>query len=111
MNISIVGLGKLGSPMAAVLAHKGHTVAGVDVSSTVVDLVNNGVAPVDEPGLQELIEQNRDRLSATCDFHKAIATTGVTFIIVPTPSETSGEFSLRYVLSAASSIGHALRHK
>ncbi|HLN03878.1 MAG TPA: UDP-glucose/GDP-mannose dehydrogenase family protein [Bryobacteraceae bacterium] len=111
MRLSIIGLGKLGAPMAAVLAEKGHTVIGVDISPGYVNALNQGRAPVNEPGLEELISKNRERLSATTDCAEAVADSDVTFIIVPTPSEVDGAFSLRYVLAAGESIGHALRAK
>ena len=49
--LAVVGLGKLGAPLAAVLASKGHDVIGIDFSDRTVQLVNDGYAPVDEPGL------------------------------------------------------------
>ncbi len=111
MDISVIGLGKLGAPLAAVLAHKGHRVIGVDLDPRPVRLINQGQAPVFEPGLDELIKASRGRLSATDDYDLAIAQTDATFIIVPTPSDEQGGFSLRYVLAAAESIGKALHHK
>jgi UDPglucose 6-dehydrogenase len=111
MRLSIIGLGKLGAPMAAVMAHKGHTVVGVDVNPGLVTAIQQGHPPVKEPGLAEMIQANRDRLTATGDYDAAIQATDVTFIIVPTPSDPDGTFSLRYVLSAAEKIGHALRKK
>jgi UDPglucose 6-dehydrogenase len=111
MKISIIGLGKLGAPMAAVMAHKGNTVVGVDVNPVSVAALQEGRAPVREPGLAEMIHANRARLSATLDCDEAILATDVTFIIVPTPSEADGTFSMRYVLSAAAHIGAALREK
>ncbi len=111
MRISVIGLGKLGAPLAAVLAHKGYTVIGMDLNPRPVRLINQGEAPVFEPGLDDLIKANRERLSATVDYDLAIANTEVTFIIVPTPSAENGVFSLRYVLAAAESIGKALRRK
>ena len=51
MKISIIGLGKLGSPMAAVMVHKGHTVTGVDVNPAYVAAIQKGLPPVNEPGL------------------------------------------------------------
>ena len=48
-RIAVVGLGKLGAPLAAVLASKGHDVIGIDFSDRTVQLVNDGYAPVDEP--------------------------------------------------------------
>ncbi len=111
MRISVIGLGKLGAPLAAVLASKGHEVIGVDVDERPVHLINQGKAPVYEPGLETLIRASQKRLSATGDYRLAVSTTDATFIIVPTPSDESGSFSLRYVLAAAESIGRALRHK
>lgn len=111
MKLSIIGLGKLGSPMAAVLAHKGHTVVGVDINPGYVLALQQGHAPVNEPGLEEMIHSNRDRLTATTDFEKAVRETEATFIIVPTPSDPDGRFSMRYVLDAAEKIGAALRKK
>lgn len=111
MNISVIGLGKLGAPMAALLAGKGHTVIGVDLNRCAVDALNNGIAPVHEPELQEWINRSRARLSATTCCSGAVRMTEATFIVVPTPSEEDGSFSLRYVLSATESIGAGLSQK
>lgn len=111
MKISVVGMGKLGAPLAACLAYKGFSVVGVDLNPTTVDLVNKGKAPVVEPGLDDLISSVRDRLSATQDYEIAVLGTDATFIIVPTPSESHGGFSVRFVLEAAEEIGRALRKK
>jgi UDPglucose 6-dehydrogenase len=97
--------------MAAVMAEKGHTVIGVDVNSAVVKSVNAGRAPVDEPGLAALIAKNRDHLSASESIKRAVTETDLTIIIVPTPSEADGSFSLRYVLDAAESVAHVVRAK
>ena len=111
MNISVIGLGKLGAPLAAVLAYKGHSVVGVDQNSRAVRLMNEAKAPVFEPGLDDLLRECQTRISATTDYQEAIAGTNVTFIVVPTPSDEHGGFSLRYVLAAAESVGRALRYK
>jgi len=97
--------------MAAVMAHKGHTVVGVDVDPERVAAIQQGRAPVREPGLAEMIHANRDRITATLDCGEAVLSTDVTFIIVPTPSDTDGRFSLRYVIDAAERIAVALREK
>ena len=111
MRISIVGLGKLGAPIAACYAHKGHRVIGVDLNPQTIRLINEGKAPVFEPGLAELLGACRQNLVATDDYGKAIAESEVTIIIVPTPSEEDGGFSLRYVIPACERIGEALRRK
>ena len=72
MKLSIIGLGKLGAPMAAVMAHKGHMVVGVDVNADYVAAIQNGHAPVRETGLEEMFQANRERLSATMDYEKAV---------------------------------------
>lgn len=110
-GISVVGLGKLGAPLAAVMASKGFRVTGVDVNEKFVAQLNAGKAPVQEPGLQDLIDASRERLRATSDFAEAIRSSDVTFIIVPTPSNERGVFANRFVLSAVHALGEALRSK
>src|ERR1700688_2143871 len=97
-TISVLGLGKLGSPLAACLAAQGFRVTGVDVDKKKVEAVNKGIAPVNEPGLAELIGECEGRLSATQDAEAAIRESEATFIVVSTPSEAEGGFSLRYVV-------------
>jgi UDPglucose 6-dehydrogenase len=109
MDIAVIGLGKLGSPLAAVLADKGHRVIGVDLNPTAVAEINAGRAPVAEPGLQERIDSAGARLSATTDFAAAITATDISFVIVPTPSGPDGRFTNRYVIDAVERIGAALR--
>jgi UDPglucose 6-dehydrogenase len=110
-HISVVGLGKLGICLAACAASKGMTVVGVDVSPRTVRLVNQGMAPVLEPGLDEMLTLNRQRIVATHDFGFAVARSDITFVVVPTPSESHGGFSLQFVIQAGEEIGKALRHK
>jgi UDPglucose 6-dehydrogenase len=107
MRIAVVGLGKLGAPLAAVLASKGNDVLGVDVNDGVVRLVNDGRAPVDEPGLQDLVTASRERLSATTDF-TAAADSEVIVFLVPTPSDERGAFTNAYILSALEALAPAL---
>jgi UDPglucose 6-dehydrogenase len=111
MRTSVIGLGKLGSPLAAVLASKGHEVIGVDLNPEYVRLLAAGKAPVEEPRLQELIDASRGRLTATQNFAAAVRGSDITFVIVPTPSDSKGAFSNRYVLSAVNEIGKVLRKK
>jgi len=111
MNISIIGLGKLGSPMQAVMAHKGHKVVGVDLNPATVNAINAGKAPVKEPRLQEMMDGSRERISATHSYEEAILGTDITMIMVPTPSGSDGRFSMKYVMEAAEKIGAVLKKK
>ncbi|HEV7996515.1 MAG TPA: nucleotide sugar dehydrogenase [Stellaceae bacterium] len=111
MNVSVVGLGKLGAPLVAVLASKGLSVYGIDVNPDAVAHINAGLAPVQEPQLQELLHANSGRIRATSDWATAIGETEATYIIVPTPSGADGAFRNDYVLSAIEEIGRVLAHK
>src|SRR5262245_55067904 len=111
MKASVIGLGKLGAPMAAMLASRGFPVVGSDQNREFVNAIVAGRAPVDEPNLQDLIDTHRERLSATADTAAAVAQTDITFIIVPTPSDETGRFSNRFVLSAIERVGAGLRKK
>ena len=111
MNVSVIGLGKLGSPLAAVLASKGFSVIGYDLNPRVVEDLNAGLAPVDEPQLQELITAHGPRLRATSDCTDAVIASDVTFVIVPTPSDENGRFTNELVIRAMAPVGAALRRK
>src|ERR1051325_6157608 len=110
-RISIVGLGKLGASMAAAIASRGHDVIGVDVNPRSVEALKAGRPPVRETGLAALIEQNRSRLRATMSHEQAIRESELTFVIVPTPSDSRGAFSLQYAAYAFREIGKALARK
>jgi len=110
-SISVIGLGKLGSPLSACFAARGFRVTGVDVDKNKVDAINRGVPPVHEPGLPELIQESEGRLSATEEVEAAVRASEATFIVVNTPSEPGGGFSLRYVLPTLEAIGKTLRTK
>ncbi|HUK38602.1 MAG TPA: nucleotide sugar dehydrogenase [Methanomicrobiales archaeon] len=110
-TVSIIGLGKLGASMAAAMASRGFRVIGVDVVPRSVELLNQGKPPVVETNLAEYITKYRKDLEATADYRHAIGNSDITFVIVPTPSDERGAFSIKYALSAFQSIGEALREK
>jgi UDPglucose 6-dehydrogenase len=106
-RVSVVGLGKLGAPLAAVLASRGFTVIGLDVSKTLVDALNAGKMPIVEPQLNELIANNRQRLSATMDAGEAVEKSDAVFARVQVRMKTKNnsllagmEFSDRQVYNA-----------
>jgi UDPglucose 6-dehydrogenase len=109
-RVSVVGLGKLGLCLAAVLASQGFEVSAVETDESKVKAVNRGTSPIYEPGLEAMIRKNHRRLRAASDY-QSISRTEVTFVVVPTPSDASGAFSLRYVALAMESIGKELSTK
>jgi UDPglucose 6-dehydrogenase len=109
--LSVIGLGKLGAPMAACFAAKGFDVVGADVNEAYVHALENGRPPVFEPNLAEMIAVGRNRLHATTATAEAVRGTDVTFVVVATPTGDDGGFSLRYVLPACEQIGRAIAAK
>lgn len=109
-RLSVVGLGKLGAPMAACLASRGFEVVGIDLDERKVSRLAALEPPIYEPGLAELLAGLEGRLTATTDL-AAAAGTDATFVVVATPSDDEGGFSLRYALAACEAIGAALREK
>jgi len=107
-NLVVVGCGKLGAPLVACLANAGHKVVGIDVSKELIENLDAGVVTWNEPGLAELITRNKKNISFQENYNGAFKNTEATFIIVPTPSVASGEFSNRFVLDAVSKVGKEL---
>jgi nucleotide sugar dehydrogenase len=86
VKIAVVALGKIGLPLAAQFANKGHEVIGIDVNPTTVDLINRGIEPFPgEAGLQELLTElvPAGRLRATTDYAEAIPGADAIVIVVP----------------------------
>ena len=108
MNITVVGLGKLGSPMAALFAAKGHSVVGADLNAATVKKLAAGLPPVEEPQLAEHLVEGKANLSATTDVEKAAAAGDIVFVIVPTDSDDEGWFSCQHVVKACEKIGRAI---
>lgn len=110
-NISVIGLGKLGCSMLAGMASRGLNVIGVDINHHAVEAVNAGRAPIQETGLAEMIAANQERIKATSDTQEAVSGSDISFVIVPTPSDERGAFTLQYARYAFKSLGQALKDK
>lgn len=111
-HVSVIGLGKVGITLAACLGARNHRVIGVDLSASVVDSLNARTYRTPEPGVVDrYVCLPKDRFEATTDPVAAIVESDVTFIIVPTPSNVLGGFSLRYVLHACDEVSAGIRAK
>lgn len=97
--------------MAAAFGSRGFDVIGVDVNQNSIDLVNAGHAPVQETDLEETIAANKERIRATLSHEEAVLNSDISFVIVPTPSDEKGSFSLQYAEWAFKEIGKALGKK
>lgn len=111
MHVSVVGSGYIGTTIAAWFAELGHTVTNVDIDEDVVSAVNNGEAPIHEPGLDELMaEYGGESLVATTDYDE-VADSDVTFLALPTPSNDDGSIDLSAMKAAAESLGEVIAGK
>ena len=97
--------------MAACFAARGFHVHAVDINPQKVDSISRGIPPVHEPGLEELLRESGGRISSSRDIETAVRGSDATFVVVATPSEPDGGFSLRYALPSCEAIGRALATK
>lgn len=97
MDVAVAGAGYVGLVTAACLAEKGHKVVCVDVDAEKVRLLQRGKPSIYEPGLEELIRKNGERLLFTTDYAAAYRRADVIIIAVGTPEEPDGSVNLRYV--------------
>lgn len=110
MKISVIGAGYVGIVTGIGFAELGNEVIFVDIDGKKVNTINSGKAPIFEKGLDELMQENRNKYKATKDYN-SIADTDITFICVGTPSKEDGSIDLTFVKSAAAEIGKALKTK
>jgi GDP-mannose 6-dehydrogenase len=113
MQISVFGLGYVGSVSAACLAGDGHDVVGVDINPVKIEIINEGKSPIVEEGVGDLIRETvaAGRLRASADPAAAVDATEMSLVCVGTPSNANGSLDLTYVKRTCQEIGRALEHK
>lgn len=106
MKITVIGTGYVGLVTGTCFAQVGNDVVCLDVDEAKIEALNNGIVPIYEPGLAELLSRNRaaGRLAFTNDVARATAHGSLQFIAVGTPSDGDGSADLTYCLEAARSI-------
>ena len=107
MHVAIVGTGYVGLVTGTCFAEVGINVTCVDIDRKKIENLKNGISPIYEPGLDEMIDRNvkKGRLHFTTDLSKIVNDTEVVFIAVGTPPDEDGSADLQYVLSVASEVG------
>ncbi|MCD7734353.1 MAG: UDP-glucose/GDP-mannose dehydrogenase family protein [Clostridiales bacterium] len=108
MKIAIAGTGYVGLVTGVVLAHLGHNVTCVDVDEKKVETMRQGVSPIYEPGLEELMHENMQRLTFTTDYASAYRDAEVIYIGVGTPEKRDGSANLSYVNQVIDQIAATL---
>ncbi len=110
MRLCIVGSGYVGLVAAACFANTGNHVVGVDIDVEKVRRLMEGIIPIYEPGLDELVLRNikERRLTFTTELEAAVQDAEVIFIAVGTPPGEDGSADLKHVLGVAEGVGRAL---
>jgi UDPglucose 6-dehydrogenase len=110
MNIAVIGTGYVGLVAGSCFAESGNEVACVDNNAEKIKDLKNGIIPIYEPGLPEIIERNvRDeRLTFTTDLDAAVKKSLVIFVAVGTPTGTDGSADLSAIFTVAKAIGRAM---
>lgn len=106
-NIGVVGTGYVGLVQGVIMAEFGMNVICMDVIAEKIAKLNDGILPIYEPGLKELLDKNvaRGRLHFSTDIKDTVEKSEVIFIAVGTPPQDDGSADLHYVMSVAENIG------
>ena len=111
-KICVVGTGYVGLVTGTCFADLGNDVTCLDIDEARIEKINNGIMPIYEPGLEQLVEANisAGRLTFTTDYKLALTNVEYVFIAVGTPSGDEGEADLQFVRSAAEAISDEVNH-
>ena len=111
MKIAVVGTGYVGLVSGACFAEMGLDITCVDVDRKKIDALNNGLIPIYEPGLEELVNRNVEegRLHVTTELTDCLDKVEVVFSAVGTPPDEDGSADLKYVLDVARTFGRHIR--
>lgn len=109
MKIAVAGTGYVGLVTGVCLASKGHHVTCVDVDDKKLALLNAGIIPIYEPGLQELLVEHRECICFTKNYEEAYKDADVIFIGVGTPEKKDGSANLNYVYKVADQIAESVQ--
>lgn len=110
MKICVIGTGYVGLVVGTCLADMGNSVICVDNNEQKLEKLKNGIIPIYEPGLEELVIANvaENRLQFSSDLTSAVQQSSVCFIAVGTPQDEDGSADLKSVFEVAKSIGQAM---
>ena len=110
MNLTVVGSGYVGLVSGACFAEMGNDVWCVDIDEKKIEGLKNGVVPIYEPGLEEMVKRNSEegRLRFTTNISDGLEQSLFAFIAVGTPSDEDGSADLQHVLNVAQDIGRSM---
>lgn len=106
MKVTIVGSGFVGLTSAVVYASKGHDIIALDIDERRVELLNQGISPIYEKGIDELLAEGLDskKLEFTTNYEYAINNSDIIMLVVGTPSTENGDTDLTYIFESVDNI-------
>ncbi|MFC6649006.1 UDP-glucose dehydrogenase family protein [Paenibacillus rhizoplanae] len=110
MKISVAGTGYVGLVTAVCLAERGNNVTCLDIDEEKISQMNKGIAPIFEPGLEELMKKNKDNITYTTDYTKAYSDARIIIIGVGTPEKKDGSANLNFVYEVARQIAQTVEN-
>lgn len=112
MKIAIVGTGYVGLVTATCLAEVGLDLICIDINPKKIEKLEQGISPIYEPGLEEMLQRNieKGRLTFTTSLASVMHEVDVIFSAVGTPPDEDGSADLQYVLEVAKTIGENMQH-
>lgn len=108
MKVAVAGTGYVGLVTGVALAHIGHNVTCVDVDENKIEIMRSGKSPIYEDGLEELMNEDKERLTYTTDYKMAYKDADVIFIGVGTPERIDGSANLDYVKTVVRQIAETV---
>ena len=113
MNLAVIGSGYVGLVSGTCFAEMGNKVTCVDIDTIKIEKLQNGVIPIFEPGLEQMVLKNvkNKNLFFTTQLNEALKGSEIVFIAVGTPMGADGSADLQYVLAVAKSIGQSMQQR
>ncbi|WP_270406859.1 UDP-glucose dehydrogenase family protein [Paenibacillus timonensis] len=107
MKLAVIGTGYVGLTSGVCFAELGNEVTCVDIDEKKIEQLNSGVMPIYEPGIEEIVNRNRDlgKIRFTTDIRQAVKTSDIIIIAVGTPSLPDGKVDMSFVYTVAKQIG------
>lgn len=108
MKIAVAGTGYVGLVTGVALAEIGHNVTCVDIDEKKLEVMRNGISPIYEEGLEELMKKNKERLTYMSNYKEAYKEADVIIIGVGTPERKDGSANLDYVFGVSKQIAESI---
>lgn len=108
-NITIVGLGYVGLPLACLCAEKGNKVYGFDIEKSKIDLINQSQSPIDDEYLINKLKNLKNKIHATANPDECIPNSEVVVVCVPTPADRNNAPDLTALMNAVSTVSKFIR--